>query len=372
MKKLFFVKNNEKTFDHSCLRRCERRAPIKKSVLIYFIYKQLGLACLTFSFAHAAALVTTVAARQGTIPDIATAYGSASPALEGGNAISLQQDGRVAAILVTQGERVRAGDRLLVFDLAPAAVSAYQQAASAVALTQSERAHTAQLLAQKLATRDQLAQADKAVTDARATLDALQRQGADRPHTQVTAPYAGIVNTVPVAQGDRVAAGAPLMTLTRLDGGAGIDGLVVTVGVEPSLHARVQPGQPASLRRLGGGPPLAGHVLRVDSVVNVRSRLVDVDIGVPQGSVLSGETFAADITLGKLQGWIVPHAAVLNDEHGDYLFQIAAGKATRVDVTDLGGQGDTDAVAGNLDAARAIVVDGATQLADGDTVRTAP
>jgi RND family efflux transporter MFP subunit len=318
------------------------------------------------------ALITTAPAKQGTIPDIVTAYGSATPALEGGNAISLQQDGRVAAILVTQGERVRAGDRLLVFDLAPQAISAYQQAVSAASLAQSERAHTAQLMAQKLATRDQLAQADKAVTDSRATLDALQRQGADRTRTQVAAPYAGIVNTIPVAQGDRVTAGAPLMTLTRLDGGAGIDGLVVTVGIEPALHARVQAGQPVSLHRLPDGPPIAGRVLRVDGVVNVKTRLVDVDIGVPPGAVLSGESFGAAITLGTLQGWIVPHDSVLNDERGDYLFQVGAGKAARVDVTELGAQGDEDAVTGKLDAARPVIVDGATQLADGDAVRTQP
>lgn len=333
------------------------------------------LALVFCSLAHAddaAALITTTPARQGSIPDIVTAYGLATPALEGGNAISLQQDGRVAAILVTQGERVRAGDRLMVFDLAPGAVSTYQQAVSAASLAQSERAHTAQLMAQKLATRDQLAQADKAATDARAILDALRRQGADRTQTQVTAPYAGTVNTIPVAQGDRVASGAPLLTLTRLDGGSGIDGLVVTVGVEPIIYTRVRPGQTAELHRMAGGATIAGQVMRVDGVVNVKTRLVDVDIGVPQGSVLSGESFAAAIAVGTLQGWIVPHGAVLNDERGDYLFQVNAGHAVRVDVTDLGAQGDDDAVSGKLEADRPIVVDGATQLADGDPVRTAP
>ena len=325
--------------------------------------------------ADGAALVSEVAARQGSIPDILTAYGSATPALESGNAISEQQDGRVSAILVTQGERVHAGDRLMVFDLAAASVSAYQQAVSAYALAQSERSHIAQLLAEKLATRDQLAQAEKAVSDAHATLDALQRQGADRPHTQITAPYTGVVNTIPVAPGDRVTAGTPLLTLTRLDAGtdargAGIDGLVVTVGVEPAMHARVLPGQAARLQRFGSAAAIAGRVLRVDGIVNPKTRLVDVDIGVTPGSVLSGESFAADIEVGTLQGWIVPHAAVLNDEHGDYLFQVDGGKAVRVDVTELGAKGGEDAVSGKLDGERPVVVDGAAQLAQGDAVRT--
>ena len=314
-----------------------------------------------------AAQVTIVSVHQGSLPEIVTAYGTASPALEGGNAVSLPQDGRVAAILVTPGDRVHAGDRLMEFDLAAAGVSTYQQALSALNLTQAERAHTARLLAQKLATRDQLAQAEKAYLDAKASLDALRRQGADRPRTEVTAPYDGVINTIPVAQGDRVAAGAPLMTLTRLDG-RGVDGLVVTVGVEPALHARVQSGQNVVLHRPGGGPDVTGHVVRVDGVVNVKTRLVDVDIGVPPNAVLSGEVFAADITLGDLHGWIVPHDAVLSDDHGDYLFQVKAGKAVRVDVHTLGGQADQDAVNGHLDAALPVVTKGATQLADGDPV----
>ena len=65
------------------------------------------------------------------------------------------------------------------------------------------------------------------MADANATLDALRHEGADRPTQTLTAPFDGIVATVPVAQGDRVQAGATLMTLTRLDG------LVVTVGIDP-------------------------------------------------------------------------------------------------------------------------------------------
>ena len=114
----------------------------------------------------AAVLVTTVPAQQGALPDILTAYGDAEPAQGSGTVISLPQDGRVAALLVTQGERVSAGTRLLVFNQAASVASAYAQALTALNLAQTERAHTAQLLAQRLATRDQMAQADKAAADA--------------------------------------------------------------------------------------------------------------------------------------------------------------------------------------------------------------
>ncbi len=315
------------------------------------------------------ALVSLAPARRGSLPEIVTAYGAAAPAQNGGMAVSLQQDGRVGLIMVTQGERVAAGARLLSFTIAATGTSAYAQAVSALALAQTQRAHTAQLLAQHLATRDQLAQADEVVLDARAALAALTEQGANRPRTEVTAPFDSVVESIQVAQGDRVVAGAPLLTLTRLDG------LVVTVGIDPALYGKVRPGQKAALRAMDGEARLDGQVLRVDGVVNAKTRLLDVDVSVPRNSVISGALFRADITVGDVSGWAVPHDAVLEDERGAFLFQADAkgtGKATRIAVRVLATEGGTDVVEGALEGARAVVVDGATQLADGDSVRTQP
>ncbi|MBV9195173.1 MAG: efflux RND transporter periplasmic adaptor subunit [Solirubrobacterales bacterium] len=310
-------------------------------------------------------LVQTKPAERGSLPDLVEAYGTAAPALNGGMTISLQQEGLVAAIAVTPGETVRQGQSLLQFGESAAASSAYQQAVSALTLARTERAHTAQLLAQQLATRDQLAQATKAVSDAQATLDALKREGAGQAVRTLNAPFDGIVNAIKVAPGDRVQPGAPLMTLTRLDG------LVVTVGIEPAERAKLRPGEPATLQPLSGGAGLSGQVLRIDGVLNPTTRLVDADIAVPPGSVISGEAFKADITVGQIEGWIVPHDAVLTDDKGTaYLFQVASNKAKRISVRVVGARGDNDAVEGNVDANRPIVVQGNYQLSDGMDVRT--
>jgi membrane fusion protein (multidrug efflux system) len=308
--------------------------------------------------------VQTQPPREGVVPDLVTAYGSAMPALNGGMTLSLQQDGRVLAIAVTPGETIHAGERLLDFGASAAAVSVYQQAVSALNAARQQRSHAAQLLGQQLATRDQLAQADKAVADAQATLDALQRDGADRPSQTLTAPFDGIVATIPVAQGDRVQSGATLMTVTRLDG------LVVTVGIEPSALARVHSGEAVHLTPLAGGPDLDGRILRLDGMLNPKTRLVDADVSVPAGSVISGAAFRADIIVGELKGWIVPHDAVLTDDKGSYLFQVAAATASRVAVTVLGAAGADDVVQGAVDPQRPIVVQGNYQLSDKTPVRT--
>jgi len=311
----------------------------------------------------ASVAVQTEAPRQGAVPDLVTAYGSAAPALDGGMTLSLQQDGRVLALAVTPGEAVHAGERLLDFGAPAIAMSNYQQAVSGLTAARQQRSHLAQLLQQQLATRDQLAQADKAVADAQATLDALQLEGNDKPSRTLTAPFDGIIATIPVAQGDRVQSGAVLMTITRLDG------LVVTIGIEPGLHGRVHPGENVHLVPLAGGAQLDGQILRVDGILNPRTRLIDADVSVPSGSVISGEAFRADIKVGELNGYIVPHDAVLTDANGTYLFQVAGTTASRVEVKVVGSAGADDVVQGTIDPQRPIVVQGNYQLSDKATLR---
>lgn len=332
-----------------------------KAVLL--VCALVGLAFAAQADDAASVLVQTEAPTRGSVPDVIPAYGSAAPALDGGMTLSVQQDGRVLAIAVTPGEIVRSGERLIDFGASAASSSTYQRAVSALALARTQRAHTAQLLTQQLATRDQLAQADKAVADAQAVLDALQREGAGRPAQTLTAPFDGIVATIPITQGERVQPSAPLLTLTHLDG------LVVTIGIEPGDRNRVRPGQKVRLDPLAGGTPIEGQVLKVDGVLNPKTRLIDADVSVPKGAVISGEAFRADITVGELQGWIVPHDAVLTDANGAYVFQVLGSKAARVDVSVVRTVGETDVIEGPLVPQHRLVVQGNYQLLNGATVR---
>ena len=187
-------------------------------------------------------LVHTQPAQQGSLPEIVTAYGSAMPAPRGMMTLSLQQQGQVSSVDVTVGQSVRQNETLIDFTASAAERSTYDQAVAALSLANDQRTHALQLMAQHLATRDQLAQADKAVADARAALDALRREGAGEATRTITAPFDGVVSAIPVTQGQRVAAGAPLVTVTRQDG------LVVTVGVEPGIAPSCRSGALA-LRR---------------------------------------------------------------------------------------------------------------------------
>ena len=109
--------------------------------------------------------------------------------------------------------------------------------------------------------------------------------------------------------------------------------------------------------------------MRVDGMLNPKTRLLDADVSVPPGSVISGTAYRADITVGEIKGWIVPHDAVLTDAKGAYLFQVAGATASRVEVKIAGTAGTDDVVQGTLDPQRPIVVQGNYQLSDNAPVR---
>ena len=308
-------------------------------------------------------LVKVQTPQRGALPDTVTAYGSATPAINGGMTLSVQAEGRVMRIAVTPGEAVHAGQTLLEFHLSSAATSTYEQAVTALKLAQQEQARSQRLLAQQLATKDQQAQADKAVSDAQAALTALEQETGGKPQQIIAAPFDGVVSAIPVAQGDRVQPGAALVTVTRNSG------LVVTVGVESAQRGRLKLGQAVKLEPLAEGEPaLQGKLSRIDRVLNPKTRLVDADVAVAD-EMLQGAAFRARIQTGELKGWLVPRDAVLGDDQGDYLFQVADGKAVRVAVKRLGGDDDTSVVDGPLDPQRPLVTVGNYQLGDGDALR---
>lgn len=308
-------------------------------------------------------LVTTIPARQGSLPATVVAYGSVGPALNGTMTFSEAQPGQVTALAVAPGMAVHAGQTLATFVTAPASRSGYLQAVTALAAARRQEASTAQLLSQQLATRDQLTQATKAVTDAQTALAALQADGAGRASHTIVTPFDGVVTTVAVAQGDRTQAGAPILTVAKAGG------IVVTVGVDPAARAGVAVGQAASLKRLSGGGDLRGKVIRVDSALNATSRLIDVDLSFPAGTLLPGESMQVAIETGAVQGWVVPHKAVVTAGGPSRVFQVIGGKAQSVPVQVLLSSDKGDVVQGKLDASRPLIVDGAYQVDDGGAVR---
>jgi membrane fusion protein, multidrug efflux system len=333
----------------------------------------LALALL-FGFGMAAAvsaetgpsvLVETAPLRSGSLPHIVTAYGSVEAGSSGHQTVMAPAAAVIGEIDIRQGEEVAAGAPLLRILPSPAMAASYAQAGSALRVADQLVARTRNLVEGHLATRQQLADAEKTRSDARAALDALAAQGAGGPRV-LRSPFPAIVLAIATQQGAIVAEGSSLLDLARRDA------LVLRVGVVPAQAMSVAAGDKVEVTPMGGHAPIAAKVALRGSVVDPATGLVPVDIALPPNALLPGEMAQAAITTGLTRGYIVPHKAILVDQHGaPYVVQAVHETAKKVAVRVLGAAGDQNVIAGALDPAAPLVLTGNYQLDDGMKVRLA-
>lgn len=309
--------------------------------------------------------VRTVAAKRGALPDIVEGFGTAIPAPDGQTSLARALSWRVVSVAISPGQAVAADAPLLRLARTPATALAWHQAVQADHLARTLRADAAKLLAAHLGTRDALARAEAARQNAAAQLANLRAQQADQPALVLRAPHAALVLSVPAQPGAVMAPGAPLVVLARPDR------LVLRAGISPTRRHLLRPGQEARLLPLDGGNPVAAHILTIGAALDPASGMIPVILK-PATPLLSGAAYRAEITAGRIAGWVVPHESVLRDGAQAYLFQIRAGHAVRVAVRILGGRGPRDVVAGALDPALGVVTAGAAQLHQGMATRTDP
>ncbi len=268
---------------------------------------------------------------------------------------------------VTAGQTVTRGQPLLTISADPATRSAYQQARSALTLARGELQRSEALAAQRLATQSQLAAARKSLADAQAALNAQKAIGGGSPQHIVEAPADGVVTALRVGLGDRVTASAPLLDFTPAHA------LVAQLGVQPEEGQKLHAGMPVQLESVYGPPQgFTGTLTMIGQSVDPQTHLLPAQVELPAnaGSMLvAGAAVTAKIHAADFSAWAVSRDAVLNDEQGDYLFQVNNGHAKRVNVKLRSPGGDTVGVLGPVDPQAPIVVMGVYELSDGDAVK---
>ena len=303
--------------------------------------------------------VHVVPARFGELPIRVSVYGVAQSRGGAAQAISTQATGTVTQMDVTPGQAVRQGQPLLSLRLTPASWSAWHQAQRAVRTTKLSRDHLAALLAQQLATREQLNQADKALDDARDARDALAQQQGSAPTLLIRAPQDGIVLSIEVAPGQDVSAGTTVLSWLPTKA------LILRAGAEAA--SGIEPGDEATVSPLEQVEASTGSVTYVSAVLDPRTHQREVDITVAK-PLLVGAGYRAEVVVRRQRGWLVPRQALIGDDDGGHVFQLDGSRAVAVPVSVRGEEGDLSVVDGPLDARRAVVDVGATQLDDGMAV----
>jgi RND family efflux transporter MFP subunit len=286
--------------------------------------------------------------------------------------LSFARAGQVIQLSLAVGDRFSQGAVLATLTPDPAVRQAWQAAVDAVGLAQREWDRQKQLLALHLATQSQADAADKTVQEAQGALKALAEQGGGRDTSQLVAPFDGVVTAVAALQGDRVQAGAPVLQVGRADT------LRVLIGIEPSERARVHAGTPVTLWPVAGPAlspkPIALALTEVQDVVDPKTQLINAVATLPRGvaaQLAPGMKVRAQLQVGTLSAVAVPRNAVLTDEKGDYVFQVAGGKAHRVAVTKALDNGTLTAIGGIKDMTLPVVTEGNYELEDGMAVKDA-
>jgi membrane fusion protein (multidrug efflux system) len=351
------------------------------ATLLASFCKKQAITCWFFTlllfpvFAHAAGAEPSVKVKvallsRHTLKETVTAFGDIKPDPDQLTSITLPRAGLVSHLDVRLGQRVEAGQALLELDTAPNARMEFLQAEAAVDFAKKELDRLRTLFKEQLATRDQVATAERNLRDAQSRLQAQRKLGTDRPTEVVRAPFAGIVTQLSVQQGERVQADTTALLL------ASGEALVVELGLEQEDARRIKAGQAVVLTSLFH-PDLqvATVVGEVHAMVNPKTRLVDVLVRIPKsettGFVL-GEAMQGLVTLREVQALAVPRSAVLRDEQGSYLFVVEKGRAQRINVTTGLQEAGMIAISGKeLQEGQKVVTVGNYELQDGMAVREA-
>ncbi|HEX5727714.1 MAG TPA: efflux RND transporter periplasmic adaptor subunit [Longimicrobiaceae bacterium] len=277
--------------------------------------------------------------------------------------VRARTEGDLVGVYVREGEAVRAGQLLALFEEEDQAGERRSADADLAAVrtelgtAQWNLEQTRELFAQGAVPERDVRLAEQQVASARARLTAsesrLQSSRRRVGETRVLAPASGVVERRAANPGEHVSRGAALFTLVRGDV------LELSAAVPEHRAAGVAAGLPVHFT--AGGREFGGRVARVGPSIDPASRAVTVYVRVPNrdGALKAGTFATGRIVARVLDGvLVVPAAALREGREGarPFVYRVVDDKIDVAEVT-----------TGLADEARGVVeiVDG---LAEGDRV----
>lgn len=315
----------------------------------------------------ATATVETAVAAVRPVDLTLSAYGSVTPGPQAARNVVAARAGEVTGIEVLPGAAVKRGTPLLTLAAAPEAAAAYAQALADAKAARTALASARSLFEQHLATNAQLADAERTAAGAEAVLAAQEKLGGGEAETTVRAPVDGVVNTLLVHVGDRVAEDTPLLSFS------GTAAPFIQLGIDPEDAARITPGMIVKVTAVfDPARSFETRVAEVGARIDEQTGLVEVMASLPLKSAagfMPGSAVNGEIVVQESDTVAVPRGALLRDEQGAYVFTMVDGKAHRVDVTAGADDGAYVAVTKGLKAGERVVTLGNYELEDGMAVR---
>ena len=291
--------------------------------------------------------------------------------------LSSQTGGEVRDVAVRPGDSVAEGAILVQLDVETLTLDLNQarstesatRAQLDLAEVQLERVRA--LVERGVTTSASLDEAQNAVTQTRANLDALRDQVATAElrlrYATVRAPFAGIVASRAVEPGQYVGAGTPLVSLVDLTT------VELRANAAVADGALLRQGQTVAVTVDGVDQRVfEGQVSRINPVAEEGTRTIPVYITIDNhdGNLLGGMFATAQVVVEEATDAIaVPSAALREDAAGAYVLRIADGMLQRAGV-DLGGtwSGGLTRISNGLAVGDTVVVAPLPSLQAGDAV----
>ncbi len=300
--------------------------------------------------------------------------------------------GAIIAILYTPGSVVKVGDPLftidpLTYEAALASATATRQGAEAdlsAARTAFDRAE--RLRAASTTSEANWEVAHVTLLRAEATLARTQADEdlarAQLGWTTVLAPIAGVISVPNVALGDLVTQnqGDPLADIVQ------IDPIYLDLS-EPyperlRIEGRAARGEitltePALTLLLGDGRRIDSAAVLVSTGATVSqttgTRLLRFELANPGGLIAPGLFLHAEMAVGTQRAILVPQRATARQRDGTLTAWVAVGgKAEQRKLTEVGTDGNAWIVTGGLAAGDWVLIDGTSNLRDGQEVAPVP
>jgi membrane fusion protein (multidrug efflux system) len=280
---------------------------------------------------------------------------------------------RIEALHFEEGQSVAAGDLLVV--LQQDEERAMIRAAEAVRdERQSAFDRTRQLSERDFAATSLLDERRAALEQAEAELQVARARLQDR---NLRAPFAGRIGLRQVSPGTLVEPGDPIVTLSD------ISRLKLTMTVPSRFLARLQPGLPIRARAQAFPERVfEGTVDVVDTAIDPVTRTAGVRALIPndEGSLRPGLLMEVDLLANRRTALLVPEEALVPEGRRAFVFvagglngePVRAGAVLTVERREIAvGARRPGAVAvlEGLAPGQAVVVHGATRIADGESVR---
>jgi len=282
-------------------------------------------------------------------------------------ALSFTTPGRIAAVLVDDGQTVARGQLLARLDPTPLAASSAAARAEAVR-AEAELERMRALADRGWVTKARLDAAEAAAASARAQV---QATGFDVRFSRIVAPVSGVVLRRHVEPNQTVAAGTPVVTIAEAGG------YVLRAPLADADLARVRIGQGAAVAIPAlGDRPIAATVSEIAGRGDERTGTFEAELALPaRPGLKSGLIGEARIRVAASGGAVAVPARAIWQARADqgFVYVVDATGRARSRLVELGPVDDREViVTAGLAPGERVVASGIERVREGVTVTARP